>query len=121
MYPKKISEFDVQAELYWKLKELFRENPLFTVHGEVRVMTEEKSGGARKQIHRFDIVVFFEKNAILVFEVKGRKKTGLSAQIRKYSRYGVKVLPCIGKNGIDRTIREVKEHIKIAPFIGNAF
>ena len=96
---KKISEFEVQSDLYQELKKLG-----FNVKGEVKA-----------KYSRLDIVVFDNlNNARIIIEVKSRLRP--RATIRKYKRvqkyeelFNLPVLVCINHDQIDETIKKVKE------------
>ena len=111
LYPKKISEFEVHSDLFHKLKEEL--SPLgFEIRGEVPLLTLERFGRARRQVSRFDIVIFRGKNPLLVIEVKKRSSRGWQKQKRKYSQYGTRVTLCCGPNQINNTIKFCKRFCK---------
>jgi hypothetical protein len=81
-YPRKPSEFEVQAFLYCELRRLG-----FDARGEV---------STRDGDCRFDIVVFSGRRAVRIIEVKGEQKAFRSLQIRQYENYRVKVVSICG-------------------------
>jgi len=89
-YPENESEFEVQAFLYSALKK-----KCIDARGEVK---SHGSFGLRpsKASCRFDIVIFENKKAILILEIKARKirhKNGLKStrQGTRYPNFGVPV------------------------------
>lgn len=95
-YPDHVSEFEVHAELYFELKKI---NGI-EVRGEVR---SRGSHGLRKSktACRFDLVVYKNKKAICIIEVKGGIVNHMTTieetrQGIKYPTYGVPVLVCYG-------------------------
>ena len=105
------SEFNVQAELYIKLKEKLE--PLgFSVFGVVRLLGETKFGGARRQKGRLDIGIIKKNKILCAVEVKGRKLKGWERQRKKYLALGVpNVLLCFGKNQIAQTIKLCEDYL----------
>lgn len=102
-YPEnRISEFEIQAELYNELKQQG-----LNVRGEVKAKQS-----------RLDIVVFNEQNkAVCIIEVKSQKKE--RATQRKYKRvqkyedlFKLPVLTCLNRKQINETVNKVKEIIK---------
>ena len=103
-YPKKETEFEVQAELYCKLKEQG-----FNVRGEI---PEDGS--------RLDLVVF-DKNdsAKCIIEVKNWKndcdieknlmKLSRKAKHERYLKFNLNLLYCVNSGEIDKTIEEIKK------------
>ena len=98
-YPKdRISEFEVQSDLYQQLKQLG-----FNVRGEVKA-----------KFSRLHIVVFNNNNiAKCIIEVKSRKRE--RAAPRKYKRvqkyeelFRLPVITCINRTQINDTINQVK-------------
>lgn len=84
-YPVNNSEFEIQSELYYKLRESG-----YNVRGEVK---HAKC--------RFDIVVYdSNNNAICIIECKRyvsryKKPKQNTKQIAKYSQYNIPVLVCV--------------------------
>lgn len=116
------SEFNIQAELFIKLRNELK--PLgFDVFGEVRLMEKEKTGGhfnknhilkgaTRKQKGRLDIAIFKGSEIIGAVEVKNRKNKGWNRQKKLYEKLGItKLFLCQGNKNIDYTIGLVKEYI----------
>ena len=105
-YPKNISEFELQATLFALLKYNYK----LDVRGEVidRSMKSKfrKSGF---QTNRFDLVVYKEKKAICIIEVKreGKKYSEKSRQYKKYSFYQAELIYC----------NSIKDVTKIANYI----
>jgi hypothetical protein len=111
LYPKKDipTEFEVQAELYCKLKKLG-----FQVRGDVR-----------REGCQFDLVIYDnDLNAKCIVEVKNwdqkdvkRKKdkviSGEKKQINKYKKFGITILMCYNQNYIDKIIKYLSEKIDI--------
>jgi hypothetical protein len=101
--PERETEFEVQAELYCKLKENG-----FNVRGHVYCDN-----------NRLDLVVFDKKNiAKCIIEVKNwkpeeikRKSNNLKTkpQCQKYKKFFLPLLYCVHSNCIDATINRVTE------------
>lgn len=94
-YPKEESEFETQSKL---MRELRKRN--LDARGEVKDVDA-----------RFDIVVFKNKRAICIIEVKKdsqfkrRKKINKeSLQYLKYSRYNLPLIYCVGRKDLKKTI-----------------
>lgn len=101
-YPSKrtLSEFEIQATLYNKLK-LLR----YDVRGEVTI----KIRGAKKGFRqcRFDLIVFnLDKQPICIIEVKnnGKIPSRDGRQFLKYSAFGLPLLYCVDLKNIDYVI-----------------
>ena len=103
-YPKEVGETEIQASLWSVLKR----------HGvdirlEVRHMVQPKSGVARKQYSRFDCVVYKNKVAVCIIEVKtsGKKRrTGaFKKQAKKYSQYNAHLIYCYGD--VEKVVKQV--------------
>ena len=99
-FPKKVSEFEVQAQLYQEL--IIRG---FCVRGEVK---HEKS--------RFDLVIYNkDEEAICIIEVKNYKRNKKpnvkTKQIRKYLQYDLPVLVCVHSEQVKMTIAMIKRLI----------
>lgn len=98
--PKTPSEFEIQAELFWKLKAAGLD-----VHGEVVWEHRTKQGTIKRcEKCRFDIVIFKDGAASEVLEVKDgkvRHKSGVeqTRQGKRYTRYGVPVTFIYGPEG----------------------
>ncbi len=97
-YPKKVSEFEIQATLYSKLKLLG-----FDVKGEVTHRLEGQEKGFRQC--RFDLVIFEKGKAVFIIEVKNHNKTSFTTrQDRKYSKYEAELMYCTSMGGVDNLI-----------------
>lgn len=100
-YPTKESEFEIQATLFNRLKELGHD-----VRGEVTDRQEGREKGFRQS--RFDIVVFENKKAKFIIEVKNYKKTNFTTrQDVKYSQYEAELIYCSSIEGIDELIKYI--------------
>lgn len=107
--PKRMTEFEVQAELYFRLREYFG----LPVRGEVTAITNNYDRV------RFDLVVFWDKNPqvpVCIIECKGRstktvRRSTYKRQINKYESIGVPVVLCGGKAFIDDAIDETLRHV----------
>ena len=103
-YPIFISEFDTQAELCSRLKGLG-----YDVRGEVRLTDISQQKGYRE--FRFDLVVFKEKEAKIIIEVKrNSKKEGFNyntRQFKKYSLFNIPLIYCFGIEDIEDTIKKI--------------
>jgi hypothetical protein len=105
----KMSEFEVQAELYHR----FRQLPNCTIRGEVIVALDAVEGGKC----RFDLVVFGTngdpicivevKNASDVHRMRDRHSRKPTNQISKYEKYGYPLIMCYGQEEIDSAVLEV--------------
>lgn len=111
-YPDHISEFEVQADLYFKIKQKF---PSADVRGEVK---SRGTHGLReaKTACRFDLVVFDGVVAVCIIEVKGgyvRHKSTMeeTRQGKRYRTYGVPVIVCYGNDDIDQTVKAVGQYV----------
>jgi type I site-specific restriction-modification system R (restriction) subunit len=99
-YPKEIYEWEIEAILYNKLL-------TYGLDARLQVYADESSRC------RFDLVVFVNKAAICIIEVKkqtikGRKKQLIALrQYKDYRRYGLPLIKCIGLKNIDKTIANV--------------
>lgn len=97
-YPKRHSEFEIQALLFSALQLLG-----YDVRGEV------KSSPCR-----FDLVIFRNKEAICIIEVKKwiKKKTpSKTKQYDRYMSYGLPLVYCGHIEDIQETVRKVQELI----------
>lgn len=113
-YPSIQSEFEVQAYLYGALKAQGLD-----VRGEVCVfglfgMREAKA------VCRFDLVVFENKNPILILEVKARHvthKNGIEAnrQFKRYTTFGLPVWFVYGMDGAEIALSELKNGVHPEP------
>ena len=63
-YPKRLSEFELQSWLYSELKSMG-----IDVRGEV-------TGKANGKVHRYDLVLFFRYQPVVIVEVKAPKHKG---------------------------------------------
>lgn len=111
-YPDHVSEFEVQAELYFKIKQSL---PTADVRGEVK---SRGTHGLReaKTACRFDLVVYDGIVAVCIVEVKGgsvRHNTTIedTRQGQRYRTYGVPVIVCYGSDDIDQTVNEVRSYV----------
>lgn len=103
-YPKKYSEFEVQANLYAVLKFSYK----LDVRGEVAI-----GQGSGKS--RFDLVVFKDKKAVCIIEVKNQKREGLNTntkQYKKYSSFGLRLFYCLNMSFVKPLAEEVLEFYK---------
>ncbi len=104
IYPKEISEFEIHAELFWKLKML-----QYDVRGEVPIYKQrekwidgKRKYKDRKTYRRPDLVIFKNKKPIIAIEVKRKgNKNGLKKQIRTAEMLCENVLSCVGKEEIN--------------------
>jgi len=106
-YPKELSEAEIQAILYNKLKESG-----FNVRLEISCINNKK-----KSI--FDVVVYTnlldKPTGVLIIEVKKassvlRKQAhkSLKKQARKYAEYDADLIYCVGESDIISTVDKVK-------------
>jgi hypothetical protein len=98
-YPKKVSEFEIQAELY----SLLKDEEGYDVRGEVRVDDRKQPKGYRQC--RFDLVVYEDKVAKFIIEVKDRKPKNFNKntrQFKKYSSFGIPLFYCFGLDEIPK-------------------
>jgi hypothetical protein len=104
-YPKHISEFDTQAKLYSVLKEKG-----FDVFGELVIRDSNGKKGYKQ--FRFDLVVFENKIAKYIIEVKTDGTPEINKKHRQYKKYSLFNLPiiyCYGDKDIEKVVREVKK------------
>lgn len=100
-YPYKESEFEIQAAIFNRLKELG-----YDVRGEVTDIQPEREKGFRQS--RFDLVVFENKKAKFIIEVKNYKKTNFNTrQDLKYLQYEAELIYCSSINGIEDLIKYI--------------
>ena len=91
-YPSELSENEVQTKLY----NLLIRNGL---DARCQVMASD-----RKSL--FDIVIYVNKSAILIIEVKKKRgKLGSGEQIHRYRQYGVKAIYCQGEDDIKSCVK----------------
>lgn len=91
-YPKKTSEFEIHSSIFNKLKALG-----YDVRGEVTFIN--KNGGRNA---RFDLVIFKNKNAILIIEVK-RSFRRKPVKVDRYSK--MTGVACIAISAVNMTER----------------
>lgn len=105
-YPSKASEFEVQAELYWCLKDLHGVN----VRGNVPAIAID--GYATPKCF-FDLVAFTDDNApVAIIECKNRKDNSpdlplRGRQFRRYSSFGIPLLLCDRMREVAATAEKV--------------
>lgn len=88
VYPTKLSEFEVQAILYNKIREKLKQFTGFDIRGEV-ISKNKRS--------RFDLVLFFEMQAVCIIEVKDTRPIFINKntrQFKKYSNFKVPLIYC---------------------------
>ena len=103
-YPAVESEFEVQAFLFSELRRAG-----FDARGEVQVHGLFGQRAAKASC-RFDIVIFEDKRAVMVLEVKARPvihKSGVenTRQGKRYPRFGVPVQFIYGMNDARKFLR----------------
>ncbi len=110
LYPDHVSEFEVQAELFFSLKRNF---PSAEFRGEVK---SRGTHGLRKEktACRFDIVAYESGVAACIIEVKDRDvkhKTNFedTRQGIRYRTYGIPVIVCYGVEDIQESVSAVGE------------
>ena len=104
-YPARTSEFEIQAELFRGLKQSG-----YDVRGEVKVPCNRETctKGAR-----FDLVVFKDKQAAVLIEVKsrltsrGHKPIMQTKQYQRYIRFGLPVIYCTNLRQIEEDRKSV--------------
>lgn len=109
-YPQKLSEFEVQSELY---QLLISEGIDCRGHVESRV----RINGACCRV-QFDLVVFVNKQAVVVIECKNRLESSdhLGARQRsRYGEFGIPVLVCDGREMIDEVAARIVRLINAVP------
>jgi len=108
-YPNHPSEREVQAELWEELKYWDIDARLEVIHmiPSLRKKSKQRSKYSKNQ---FDVVVYKEKKAVCLIEVKreGKKITKDTRQHRKYSSYDIPLLYCIGSSQIEETVDSVR-------------
>ncbi len=106
-YPREKSEAEIQAILWRRLKRCGLDARL-----EVSSLMEKG-----KTESRFDIVVFYEREAFCIVEVKkdsrlykrGIQRIADEKQVKKYSKYDAELFFCVGDGMLDATFNKVKE------------
>ena len=114
-YPIRQSEFEVQAILFCKLREMG-----FFVRGEVPIYKEREvwiNGKRplknRTQFCRPDIVIYHKigkhkKEPWIIIEVKkSNRREGLKKQMKLYRQFCPNVISCLGEGGIGGCIKNV--------------
>jgi hypothetical protein len=100
-YPRRISEFEIHAEVFMILKGLG-----YDIRGEV------SAPGSR-----FDLVMFKNKEPKVVIEVKRLKRPNRfrsnGRRISRYRSYGVPVVVCLNENYIVDTIEKAKKYYEL--------
>ena len=104
----KLSEFEIQAELYYRIKELG-----FNIRGEVSCFYSENRVTNKA---RFDLLVLDkDNNPKLIIEVKKRSQLNLSIreskQMEKYKITGLECIYCLGQSNIDNCINNVIDYM----------
>lgn len=93
-YPDNVSEFEIQAAIYRRLRQ-----------ADIDVRGEVYAKGVR-----FDLVVFCsDKQASIIIEVKRRDAAISVRQQASYMKFGLPVIFCIGTEGIEPTINKIIE------------
>lgn len=101
-YPKKGSEAEIQALLWMKLKQI-------DCDARMEVCHRVNVNGTTIQ-SRFDIVVYKDKKAVCIVEVKnGRNLSPTGRQMNKYMCYGLPLMICSTENQCDEICRKIKE------------
>jgi hypothetical protein len=103
--PERPTEFEMQAELYFRLKKLGLD-----VRGEVSASFD----GGRSF---FDLVVFHGHHGAVIIEVKNNDAGALrygkkTRQNRKYKSYGLPLVYFTTATPIESVIAEIQKHIK---------
>lgn len=113
-YPTYFSEFEIQAEIYHRLKERGHK-----VRGNVKARCID--GGKRPRVY-FDLVVFgaYEQPLVIVeckniMAPSGNETLG-GRQLRRYSKFSVPIVACFNMETVDQAISEVEGHIELVPF-----
>ena len=106
-YHAHASEFEVQAELYRRLRGMGLD-----VRGEVKTQFEQKTKRDRASACRFDLVLYENKTAVHIFEVKRhatRHKNGVEAtrQSQRYRTYGLPVTYVYGMADIPEALASI--------------
>jgi hypothetical protein len=99
VYPQRLSEFEVQSDIYQELKKKG-----FNVKGEVKAKNS-----------RLDIVVFDDNNtAKCIIEVKSRERVRKTP--RKYRRvekyeelFNLPVIVCMNASQVESTVKQVED------------
>jgi hypothetical protein len=106
-YPEKYSEFEIHATLYFKLKTHFESHHYcHSVRGEVR-----KKGHMGS---RFDLVIFKNRQAVCIIEVKDTRPKKINTetrQFRKYSSFNLPLIYCYTMDDIDLVMDRVENEI----------
>lgn len=101
-YPKKQSEFEIHSRLFQKLLDNG-----FDAKGEVIHINSSAPKGFRKC--RFDIVIFENKIATKIIEVKNHVKTNFDTrQDKKYSAFGIELIYCTSIEAVEDVIMYLK-------------
>lgn len=102
-FPKRLSESEVQAELWSVLKSK-------GYNARLEVSDTVKRGNTYQQRARFDIVIYSKKKPVII-EVKTIKSKLGDKQILKYSKYNALLLSCIGRQSIDEVVKKVEQYL----------
>lgn len=94
--PNTHSEFECQAYLYFSLL-----NKGVDIKGEVLNKSESKNSKGKREVCRFDLVIFEGDSAKHIIEVKGDRRKDCSRwektrQGVKYSKFGIEVTLLVG-------------------------
>ena len=103
-YPKSVSEFEIQAELYQAIKIAG-----FDVRGEVRAACLDFG---RPHLVRIDLVVYRDCKAVVLIECKRSATETLNVNVRqgrRYSMFGLPVIVCGSLERIPFAVQEVEE------------
>lgn len=104
-YPNHISEFDTQAKLYCLLKEQG-----YDVFGEFVIRDPNGKKGYKQ--FRFDLVIFENKEAKCIIEVKTKDTPEINKEHRQYKKYSLFNIPifyCYGDKDINTVLELVKK------------
>lgn len=101
-YPNKQSEFEIHSRLFQRLLD-----EGFDARAEVIHINKKAPKGFKKC--RFDIVIFENKVATKIIEVKNYEKTNFETrQDKKYSAFGIELIYCTSINSIESVIMSLR-------------
>lgn len=104
-YPNKLSEFEIHSDLYNKLKSLWFDVRWEVIDTSIKEISKNKKWFRKS---RFDLVIFKNKIATHIIEVKNSKKHTMNTrQNIKYSMYNLPILYCMWLDDIDWIIEQL--------------
>lgn len=108
-YPDNYSEAEIQFMLHSRLLALGYDSRLEVTERK----NVKKAFGNRKGFRqcRFDCVIFNDKQALCIVEVKKNKESSFTRQNEKYRIYGLPLVYLFGVNDLEGCISRIKESL----------